>query len=219
MAHKNCNNNICSAFQSTCVHLLKNVVFCLKYMNYCHTSDRAWQHGGRIQYTYGGKYRDWHLHFSLIISSFSVCFGSTACLLLWPMLAKHHKVHIYKEYHSVCPLVGWDSPIPSLASECAPPHRTGGGGAHSPAGEGLGESQFRRLEKSLALFLLCAKHRPLSHVFPLPRVGVTKTHLGIYWGMKFRGCLDVPWIFLSISISSMHDILCTLCSCRWPTYC
>jgi len=28
-------------------------------------------------------------------------------------------------------------------------------GAHSPAGEGLGESQFRRLEKSLALCLLC----------------------------------------------------------------
>ncbi len=30
-----------------------------------------------------------------------------------------------------------------------------GGGAHSPAGEGLGESQFRRLEKSLALCLPC----------------------------------------------------------------
>jgi hypothetical protein len=30
-----------------------------------------------------------------------------------------------------------------------------GGGAHSPAGKGLGESQFRRLEKSLALCLLC----------------------------------------------------------------
>jgi hypothetical protein len=29
------------------------------------------------------------------------------------------------------------------------------GGAHSPASEGLGESQFRRLEKSLALCLLC----------------------------------------------------------------
>ncbi len=46
----------------------------------------------------------------------------------------------------------WDSPTPSLASECAPPPVTKGGRAHSPAGEGLGESQFhqfRRLEKKL----------------------------------------------------------------------
>jgi hypothetical protein len=48
-----------------------------------------------------------------------------------------------------------DSTTPSLASECAPPPGTKGG-AHSPAGEELGESQFRRLEKSLALCLLCA---------------------------------------------------------------
>ncbi len=48
----------------------------------------------------------------------------------------------------------WDSPNPSLASECAPSPRTGGG-AHSPAGEGLGESQFLRLEKKLSTLLLC----------------------------------------------------------------
>ncbi len=42
--------------------------------------------------------------------------------------------------------------FPSLASECAPPPRTGrGGGAHLPAGEGLGESQFRPLEKKLSI--------------------------------------------------------------------
>jgi hypothetical protein len=39
---------------------------------------------------------------------------------------------------------------------CPPAPGTKGGGAHSPAGEGLGESQFLRLEKSLALCLLCA---------------------------------------------------------------
>ncbi len=41
---------------------------------------------------------------------------------------------------------------PSLASGCAPPPGTKGGGegAHSPAGEGLGESQFRRLERKLS---------------------------------------------------------------------
>jgi hypothetical protein len=48
----------------------------------------------------------------------------------------------------------WDSPNPSLASEFAPPLK--GWGVHSPAGEGLGEFQFRRLEKSLvALCLFC----------------------------------------------------------------
>ena len=36
----------------------------------------------------------------------------------------------------------WDSPTPSLASECAPLPGTKGG-THLPAGEGLGESQFR----------------------------------------------------------------------------
>jgi hypothetical protein len=37
----------------------------------------------------------------------------------------------------------WDSPNPSPAGECAPPPVLGGG-AHSLAREGLGESQFRR---------------------------------------------------------------------------
>jgi hypothetical protein len=48
------------------------------------------------------------------------------------------------------PRRNWDSPTPSLTSECAPPPGTGGGGAHSPAGEVLGESQFQRLEKKLS---------------------------------------------------------------------
>ncbi len=55
------------------------------------------------------------------------------------------------------PRRNWDSPTPSLASECAPPHYTKGGGTHTPAGEGLGESQFRRLEKRLStLPTLCS---------------------------------------------------------------
>ncbi len=48
------------------------------------------------------------------------------------------------------PRGNWDSPIPSLASECVSPPGTTGGGAHSPAGEGLGESQFRRLQKKFS---------------------------------------------------------------------
>jgi hypothetical protein len=44
-----------------------------------------------------------------------------------------HKVHIYKDYYSVCPpRRNWDSPTPSLASGCAPPPEpNGGGGAQS----------------------------------------------------------------------------------------
>ncbi len=39
----------------------------------------------------------------------------------------------------------WDSPNPSPAGECAPPPPlVPGGGAHSLAREGVGESQFRR---------------------------------------------------------------------------
>ncbi len=48
------------------------------------------------------------------------------------------------------PSRNWDSPTPSLASECGPPP-AGTGGGHSRAGEGLGESLFQRLEKKLSL--------------------------------------------------------------------
>jgi hypothetical protein len=67
-----------------------------------------------------------------------------------------HKVHLCKEYHSVCPLVGIGTlPTPSLASECAPPPRTRGGGGTLACVEGLGESQSVDWRKSLALCLLC----------------------------------------------------------------
>jgi hypothetical protein len=49
-----------------------------------------------------------------------------------------HKVRMYKEYHSVCPSSELGL---SQTSECAPPPEPGGG-LHSPAGEGLEESQF-----------------------------------------------------------------------------
>jgi hypothetical protein len=54
------------------------------------------------------------------------------------------------------PRWNWDSPTPLAASECVlPPGPKGGGGEHSPAAKGVGESQFQRLEKRLALCLLC----------------------------------------------------------------
>ena len=61
-------------------------------------------------------------------------------------------MYVYKEYHIVCPFVGIGTlPTPlSPASMPFLPELGGGGGAHSPAGEGLGESQFQRLEKKLS---------------------------------------------------------------------
>jgi hypothetical protein len=58
------------------------------------------------------------------------------------------------------PRWNWDSPTPLAASECALPPVPKGGGAHSPAAKGVGESQFQRLEKRLALCLLCGVHTP-----------------------------------------------------------
>ncbi len=63
--------------------------------------------------------------------------------------------YIQKVPQSMSPRRNWDSPTLSLASECASPPGTKGGRAHLPVSEGLGESQFRRLEKSLAVCLFC----------------------------------------------------------------
>jgi hypothetical protein len=68
--------------------------------------------------------------------------------------AIHREVRPRSTYdYSVCPpRRNWDSPNPSPASECEipPPPWTKGWGAHSHAGEGLGESLLRRLEKKLS---------------------------------------------------------------------
>ncbi len=60
----------------------------------------------------------------------------------------------------------WDFPNPSPAGECAPSPRLSGGGAHSLAGQGLGESQFRRGDihcGTLYIYVLCGgKWKPFS---------------------------------------------------------
>jgi hypothetical protein len=56
--------------------------------------------------------------------------------------------NIYRVPQCMSPRRHWDSPTPSLGSECAPPPEPGGE-AHSPSGEVTGASQFRRLEKKL----------------------------------------------------------------------
>ncbi len=69
-----------------------------------------------------------------------------------------HKVqYIYRAPQCMSPRWNWDSPTPLAASECALPPVPKGGGAQSPAAKGVGESQFQRLEKRLALCLLCGQ--------------------------------------------------------------
>jgi len=63
--------------------------------------------------------------------------------------------YIYRAPQCMSPCWNWDSPTPLATSECALPPGPKGGGAHSPAAKGVGESQFQRLEKRLALCLLC----------------------------------------------------------------
>jgi hypothetical protein len=72
-----------------------------------------------------------------------------------PTLRTTKYIHIKSTTVYVPSRRNWDSPTPSLASECAPSPTVPRGEAHSRAGDGLGESQLRRHEKSLALCLLC----------------------------------------------------------------
>ncbi len=59
------------------------------------------------------------------------------------------KVHIPQ---CLFPRRNWDPPTPSPLSECVPlPYQPKEGGTHSPADEGVGESQFGRLEKKLSI--------------------------------------------------------------------
>jgi hypothetical protein len=67
-----------------------------------------------------------------------------------------HKVHTYIEYHSVSPCVGIGTPHPLFRKRVCPSPRNQRGWAHSPAGEGVVESQFQRQEKNLStLSTLC----------------------------------------------------------------
>jgi hypothetical protein len=60
-----------------------------------------------------------------------------------------YKHILYRVSQCMSPRRNWDSPTPSLASECAPPPGTKGRGAHSPAGWGSPNSDDWR--NSLAL--------------------------------------------------------------------
>ncbi len=77
----------------------------------------------------------------------------------------------------------WDSPNPSSAGECAPPPPVPGGGAHSLAREGMGESQFRLGDihcGTLYISVLCGLNISKDCVVCRP-----------------RRCGDVHWTFTS----------------------
>ncbi len=75
--------------------------------------------------------------------------------------------YIYRAPQCMSPRWNWDSPTPLAKSEGALPPVPKGGGAHSPDAKGVGEFQFQRLEKRLALCLLCALHP--TYRSPVPR--------------------------------------------------
>jgi hypothetical protein len=87
-----------------------------------------------------------NLELLLILSSYS----HTCTVTLTSEHTPPHKVHTYKEYHSVCPLDGIGTLPPPLSPVNVPlPPEPKGVGDTLRAGEGLGESQFQRLEKKL----------------------------------------------------------------------
>ncbi len=73
----------------------------------------------------------------------------------WEASMPPQSTYIYRAPQCMSPRWNWDSPTPLASSECALPPGPKGGGAHWPAAKGVGESQFQRLEKRLALCLLC----------------------------------------------------------------
>ncbi len=108
-----------------------------------------------------------------------------------------HKVLIYTEYHSVCPLAGIGTLPPPLSPASVPlPLEPKGWGANSPAGEGLGESQFRRLEKSLALCLLCGVKYTIGETSE--QIGVF--HKADFFQKHFHEHRHKQFSFLLISI-------------------
>jgi hypothetical protein len=66
-----------------------------------------------------------------------------------------HEVPIYLEYHSVCPLVGIVTPLPSLPQASVLPPRTKGGGGHTRLRvRGWGSPNSDDWRESLELCLL-----------------------------------------------------------------
>ncbi len=94
---------------------------------------------------------------------FSGCFGvdctvlrvSTGCWVLNTKGSLTKYIHI-KSYTVYAPRRNWDSRSPFLASECSPPPRNRGEGAHQPAGGGLVPIPTRDIHcGTLYVYVLC----------------------------------------------------------------
>ena len=71
--------------------------------------------------------------------------------------AADHKVRIYKEYHSVCPIVGIGTPPTPLSPASVPLSPVPKGGGHTRLRvRGWGSPNSDDLRKGIALCLLCA---------------------------------------------------------------
>jgi hypothetical protein len=85
--------------------------------------------------------------------------GSFTVLTQKSRYTLHHKVHIYIEYHSVCPHVGIGTPL-TLLQASVPLHPTKGGHTCLRL-TGWVSANSNERSKSLALCLLCALHSSL----------------------------------------------------------
>jgi hypothetical protein len=129
----------------------------------------------------------------------------------------------------------WDFPPPSLASECAPlPPSKGGGGAHSPAGEGWGSPNSDDWRKSFALCLLCVSPLWREHVTETTDATTKYVHIkrgrGTLAGEKGVGRVPIPtrgihcgtlYMYVLCGVASVVSVTCTyfvdatlLCGCN-----
>ncbi len=93
-------------------------------------------------------------------------------------LIKPQSTYTYRAPQCMSPRWKWDSPTPLAASECALPPGPKGGGHTRLRLKGWGrESQFQRLDKRLALCLLCAPYSQRSR-----RGGWLTLPYWHYWG-------------------------------------
>jgi hypothetical protein len=98
-------------------------------------------------------------------------------ILLPTSQSTKHKVHTYKEYHSVCPLVEIVTPPPPLSPASVPlTSGTKGGGGGAKLGVGPNSNEWR---KSLALCLLCESNCMLrDHRWHIWHQYTPSLHLG-----------------------------------------
>ncbi len=102
-------------------------------------------------------------------------------------------------------------PHPFSRKRMCPPPGPKGGGAYSPAAKGVGDSQFQRLEKRLALCLLCylidtlSAHSDLPMYFPL-----------IFF---FEGLDDAYLNIFVFQVILMLTVCINIYSCALPSHC